>query len=62
MYANHSDLSIKFAALLKAELINEGQYPMDLVETIVNHYDLETNGLGEIVADLARIIKTVTGE
>lgn len=59
---NHSDLSNKVSALIKAELVNEGQYPLDVVELIVNNYDLEARGLGKIVNELAGIIKTVTNE
>ena len=62
MQSNHSDLSIKLAALLKAELVNEGQYPLDVVEVVVNAYNLEERGLAAMVASLADTIKQVIGE
>jgi hypothetical protein len=62
MIQNHSDLSIKVAALIKAELVNEGQYPLDIVEIVVNNFDLENRGLGVIVSELAGIIKTITNK
>jgi hypothetical protein len=62
MTRNHSDLSIKVAALIKAELVNEGQYPLDIVEIVVDNCDLENSGLGEMVASMAKLIKTISGE
>lgn len=62
MYANHSDLSVKVAALIKAELVNEGQFPLDVVEVVVNNYNFEERGLGDMVAEIARVIKYVVRE
>lgn len=62
MTMNHSELSIKVSALIKAELVNQGQFPLDVVELIVNNFDLEARGLGRIVSEIAGIVKTVTNE
>ena len=62
MKQNYSALSQKVAELIKAELVNEGQYPLDVVEIVVDNFNLEMRGLGKIVNEMARIIKEVTNE
>lgn len=58
---NHSELSRKIARLIKDELTIQGGFPADIVSIVVDNFDLENRGLGDIVAEIARIVKTVAG-
>ena len=61
MLNNHSILSVKVADLIKNELILEGQFDADVVNIVVDNFNLEERGLATIVAELASIVKTVQG-
>ena len=58
---NNSDLSVKVARLIKDELIIQGGYTPDVVNIVVNNFDLENRGLGELLANICRMVKTVEG-
>ena len=59
---NTSELSMILATAIKAELIREMGASSEVVNLIVNNYDLETRGLAKMVSEIAGIVKTVTNE
>ena len=59
---NTSELSMILAKAIKAELIREMGASSEVVNLIVNNYDLETRGLAKMVSEIAGIVKTVTNE
>lgn len=59
---NASELSSLLAVAIKKEIVRESGYPKEIVDLVVNNYDLENRGLGQMVAEIYQIIKTVAGE
>ncbi len=57
---NNSELSIVLAKAIKEELIRElGESP-EVVNLVVNHYNLEERGLAQMISEITTTIKTVT--
>ena len=57
---NNSELSIILAKAIKAELIRElGESP-EVVNLVVNHYNLEERGLAAMVSEIVTTIKAIT--
>lgn len=59
---NASELSSILAKAIKAEIVRETGYPAEIVDIVVNNYDLENRGLSQMVAEIYQIIKSVVGE
>ena len=57
---NNSELSIILAKAIKEELVRElGESP-EVVNLVVNHYNLEERGLAAMISEITSTIKTVT--
>lgn len=59
---NISKLSHLLAKAIKEEITREGGYAPEIVDIVVNNYDLENHGLGQMVAEIYKRVQTVAGE
>jgi hypothetical protein len=59
---NGSELSVILAKAIKAEIIRESKYSEELVNIVVNHYDLEANGLARMVSEIYNNVKQIAGD
>jgi hypothetical protein len=57
---NNSELSIILAKAIKEELIRELGESSEVVNLVVNHYNLEERGLAQMISEITTTIKTVT--
>lgn len=57
---NNSELSIILAKAIKEELIRELGESLEVVNLVVNHYNLEERGLAQMISEITTTIKTVT--
>jgi hypothetical protein len=59
---NNSELSMILALAIKKEIVREMGISTEVANLVVNHYNLEENGLARMVSEISQTCKRILGE